>query len=569
MLKIGAKLSLPLDAVTQTFGVLSIRGAGKSNLAAVMAEEMYAAGLPFVVIDPVGSWWGLRSSGDGKGPGLAVPIFGGRHGDVPIERNKSGELLADLIVDERLSCVVDLSDFDSEAAKKQFLLSFAKRLYRRNTEPLHLFLEEADDYIPQRPMRDEAQLLRAWENIVRRGRARGLGLTMITQRSAVLNKNVLEQIETLFVLRTTGPRDRKAIEGWIKHNAMSGDVMQSLPGLQNGEAWIWSPHWLGKIERHKIKRRRTFDSGATPKHKRGKKRTASLADIDLPKLQREWDQTIETAEANDPKLLKAKVRKLSAKLSKAEKQQQTKTVEVPVIKPEDLKKFAANVDKFKAAIEKLLTIADTATKTITALSMLLEPFRANRGGVPKVAGFALETKPRAPRVPIVQRDHKPDNESNGERKVGPGERAILIAIAARSADGFNGAHREQLTVLTGYKRSTRNTYLQRLLAANLIYETAGRFFATEAGVDLLGDDYEPLPTGAELQRYWLEKLPEGEAKILELLLINHPRPVTREGIGLATSYKRSTRNTYLQRMKSRGIVQISGDAVSAREELFE
>ncbi len=81
----GKRLALPADAITQTFGILAVRGAGKSNLGAVMAEEMFAAKLPFVVVDPVGSWWGLRSSGDGKGAGVAVPIFGGAHGDVPLE----------------------------------------------------------------------------------------------------------------------------------------------------------------------------------------------------------------------------------------------------------------------------------------------------------------------------------------------------------------------------------------------------------------------------------------------------------------------------------------------------
>lgn len=104
MLHLSPDLAIPDGAVTQTFGILAVRGAGKSNTAAVMAEEMFAAKLPFVVIDPVGAWWGLRSSFDGKGPGLAIPIFGGQHGDVPLNR-ESGELLADLIVEKRLSCV--------------------------------------------------------------------------------------------------------------------------------------------------------------------------------------------------------------------------------------------------------------------------------------------------------------------------------------------------------------------------------------------------------------------------------------------------------------------------------
>src|SRR5439155_5194214 len=102
-------------------------------------------------------------------------------------------------------------------------------------------------------------------NIVRRGRARGLGITLITQRSAVLNKNVLTQVENLFVLRTTGPQDRAAIEAWIKYHAQLQEVLESLPGLETGEAWFWSPHWLKVMRRVQIRRRTTYDSGATPK----------------------------------------------------------------------------------------------------------------------------------------------------------------------------------------------------------------------------------------------------------------------------------------------------------------
>ena len=65
-LHIGRALSLPLQAVTSTFTLLAVRGAGKTNLGRVIAEEMFAAGLPFVAIDPVGSWYGLRSGRDGS-----------------------------------------------------------------------------------------------------------------------------------------------------------------------------------------------------------------------------------------------------------------------------------------------------------------------------------------------------------------------------------------------------------------------------------------------------------------------------------------------------------------------
>jgi DNA helicase HerA-like ATPase len=55
-LKISKELSLPAEAVTETFAILAKRGAGKTYTSAVMVEEMLKASLPVVVIDPVGVW---------------------------------------------------------------------------------------------------------------------------------------------------------------------------------------------------------------------------------------------------------------------------------------------------------------------------------------------------------------------------------------------------------------------------------------------------------------------------------------------------------------------------------
>jgi len=287
---LGEGLELPPEYVTATGALLAVRGAGKTNGARVMAEGMFDAGLPFVAIDPVGSWYGLRSGRDGKAAGgLAIPIFGGRHGDVPIDRAEGADV-ADIIVRENLSCLLDLSRFESEAAKKDFLLDFTKRLYEQNETARHLFLEEADDYIPQRPMRDEVRLLRAWENIVRRGRGRGLGMTMVTQRSAAINKNVLTQVETLFVLRTSSPQDRKAIEGWVRSSSVevSKEDLATVPQLKSGEAFCWSPHFPTCVTRFRFKLSRTWDSGATPKP--GEKRAATLAQVDVAKLTEELEK---------------------------------------------------------------------------------------------------------------------------------------------------------------------------------------------------------------------------------------------------------------------------------------
>jgi uncharacterized protein len=105
-LHIAEGFSLPAEAVTHTFAILAMRGAGKSNAAVAMAEEMYKAGLHWVAIDPKGDWWGIRSSADGKSPGLPVVIFGGQHGDLPLEPD-AGAFIAELILDQMITCVME------------------------------------------------------------------------------------------------------------------------------------------------------------------------------------------------------------------------------------------------------------------------------------------------------------------------------------------------------------------------------------------------------------------------------------------------------------------------------
>jgi hypothetical protein len=322
-LDISGDLALPLDWVTQRGALLAVSGAGKSNAARAIAEEFFQAELPFVAIDPKGDWWGLRAGRDGKPEGgIDIVIFGGKHGDVPLER-EGGKFIADLVVDQRLSCILDLSGFESEADKKKFLLDFATRLYRRNENPLHLFLDEADDYVPQRPMKDELRLLRAFENIVRRGRQKGIGVTLISQRSALLNKNVLTQVETLFAMRTTGPQDLAAVLAWMKHHGADEKMLSTMATLDAGEAWAWSPHYLGKMERIRFRLSHTYDSGATPKNHRRQDALppATLSDVDVSLLRDQMRDTIERAEAEDPVLLHRRIAELEKELRQAQRQQ--------------------------------------------------------------------------------------------------------------------------------------------------------------------------------------------------------------------------------------------------------
>jgi hypothetical protein len=77
-----------------------------------------------------------------------------------------------------------------------------------------------------------------------------------------------------------------------------------------------------------------------------------------------------------------------------------------------------------------------------------------------------------------------------------------------------------------------------------------------------------LPTGQELQAYWLRRLPEGERAVLEASLRSYPHAVDRESLSESTGYKRSTRDAYIQRLSARKLVVPGHGVVKASDHLF-
>jgi hypothetical protein len=139
---------------------------------------------------------------------------------------------------------VDLSDLGSNAARRRFMAAFAEALYETNEEPLHLVLDEADLWAPQRPIKGWEGLLGNIEEIVRRGRVRGFIPWLITQRPAVVHKDVLSQADILIAMKLTASQDRDAIGAWIEGQADRQEckrILGDLPRLQRGEGYLWAP----------------------------------------------------------------------------------------------------------------------------------------------------------------------------------------------------------------------------------------------------------------------------------------------------------------------------------------
>jgi hypothetical protein len=273
--------ALPLDALDERIAIVGTAGSGKTYAAKGFVERLFETGAHVTIVDPLGVWWGLRASADGAAPGYPVVVFGGRHADVPITADM-GTALGRMIAREALVCIVDLSELGSSAARRRFMAAFAEALYEANQEPLHLILDEADLWAPQRPIKGWEGLLGHIEEIVRRGRVRGFIPWLITQRPAVLHKDVLSQADILIAMKLTASQDRDAIGAWIEGQADRQEgkrILADLPRLQRGEGYLWAPG-RGILDRVTFPSIRTFDSSRTPKRGERLATPRTLAEVD-------------------------------------------------------------------------------------------------------------------------------------------------------------------------------------------------------------------------------------------------------------------------------------------------
>lgn len=528
---------LPFDtsAVTQTFGFIARKGHGKTYAAGKLVEEIYMHA-SVIVLDPVGTWYGLRLAADGKKQSaFSIPVFGGDHGDVPITSDvKTATKLARILVEHDHSAVIDVSTF-RKGEMKTFVAAFCEELFARAKtvrRPLMIVFEEAQVFAPQRVTPDSARMLGAVEDIVRLGRNCGLGSTMITQRPQSVNKEVLNQIECLFVGQLNAAHERKAIDEWISEKGVTLDTRE-LPSLPVGTMYLWSPGWLQTFQKVKVLQKKTFDASATPT-------------VGAPR--------------HSAKLEKLTHHALRALLEPEPVEKSDVTAGVPVAQlRKAVKDLQARVEELESllAAERKRTGRESAASRVETISKPLP--------ISKAALFLNESHTTHVSKSQAKREREQLAPAT-QAKPARGETAVLTAIAQHGKDGVS---REQVTILTGYKRSTRDAYIQRLKQSGYIEFVSGVIRVAAAGVLLLGPWFKPLPTGDALRKHWLDTLPQGEAAVLDVLCKVWPSALSRERISELTGYKRSTRDAYIQRLCVRKLGGLrSGGYVEASAMLF-
>ena len=564
-------LALPRTAVTQTFGFLARRGAGKTYAATKLFELLVGAGAPCIALDPVGNWYGLRLARNGKSPGLQVPVFGGLHGDLEIAPD-SGGAVARMLLEHHYSAVLDVSGF-RKGQRKRFVTDFAEELFegaKRDKRARHVFIEEAQLFAPERGGRGDERMLGAIQDIVRLGRNYGLGATLVSQRPQSVSKEVLNQVECLCVGQLSGSHERKAIEAWTVANADAERLdTTTLPSLAVGSFWVYSPQWLKLCRRVHIARKRTYDASATPELGEELPAPAQLKRLDGGLLVEQFLDASKSSRSDAAPPARAVSPRTSSDTRTAEE------LAAAHRRVAELKEGIARLEPLLQAVnDRHLAVLAATARMGTAIEELFAAVAPSssrppavpvslryRDDIPEVGGqdAGIESNQTLPphrlRAPVFPATSPAGVSDTPDKCPAGGMRRILIALTQADPSGLD-TRRLGIRARLRRKAGTFTTYLGKLRRFGWVEGGADRLLITEAGRSALGP-FEPLPTYGDLREQYLAELGDtGAARMLRTLAEVYPEGLQpdelRQRVGLANA---GTFTTYLGTLRRRELVE--------------
>jgi len=563
----------PKSVLEHHVAVLGKTGSGKTSTAKLLIEQVVADGNSRVcVLDTVKSdWWGVISSADGKRPGLPFHILGGPHGHVPIHES-AGRAVAEIVASGELRhSIIDMAEF-APGGGNNFFTDFAPALLRHMRGVLYLVIEEAHELAPKERsgLNKENMAIHFAKKLATAGRSKGIRLLVITQRIQALHNAVLGSCETLIAHRLTAPADQSPVIAWLRANTtkeIADTISQGLAGLRKGMAWLVSGE-AQLFQRIEFQRISTYDNTATPTEE-GRKRSVASAPVDQDRLRSIIGEAVKEAEANDPTKLKRRIAELERELARKPVQVQvpgaektiTKRVEVPVVKSA----VAARVESAIKRIDELgVRFGDSVKAMAEAAQSLAVQLRdARREGEPAPARPAAVARLPQYRPPPPARAPKPAEAPNTEADVdgiGNAHQRVLDSIAWWATVGVGAPDKGSVAFIAGYTVSGNfKNLVGTLRTHNLIeYPDAGKVRLTSAGE--AAANYPERPgTLEDLHDAVRAKLRDAQLKLLNVVIAEHPRAMTKEELAERAGYTVSGNfKNILGSLRSLGLVTKKG-----------
>ena len=267
----GSPVELPVvDVLTGRSFITGKSGSGKSNTASVVIENLLSNGLPVMIVDTDGEYYGLKEAYEILHAGADDEC------DIVVSPEHA-EKLATLALEQNVPIILDVSGYLEESVANELLLEVTKHLFakeKRLKKPFLLVVEECHEYIPEGGGMDETGKMLI--KVGKRGRKHGLGIVGISQRPADVKKDFITQCDWLCWHRLTWDNDTKVV-GRI----LGSKYASAVEDLHDGEAFLMTD-WDESIRRIQFHRKQTFDAGATP----------GLDDFERPELKSVSDDLV-------------------------------------------------------------------------------------------------------------------------------------------------------------------------------------------------------------------------------------------------------------------------------------
>jgi hypothetical protein len=330
-LSISKDLNLNLeDLIGQCIAILGIRGSGKSNTAGVIFEELLQNNYPLSIVDIEGEYFGLKEK-------YEVLVVGTGEGvEIEIDANCAGEI-AQVSMEQNVPVVLDLSGFLSEE-RTELLKAYLSSLWNLAgtlRKPYMIGIEEAHEFIPQGVKNELKEMI---ARIALRGRKRGLGGIVVSQRSAKVDKDVLSQAGMLFLHRVVHEVDMRVYSELLPWR--KSEVKEIITSLDTGDCIYVNGDSILPIY---VRERATFHAGFTP----------SLEVVQSPALKSVSASIIETIErARSEKGSKSPTEQLEHRIEQLERMLESKDERIS-----DLEEVARTLGYIKLEIPSFVSEA--------------------------------------------------------------------------------------------------------------------------------------------------------------------------------------------------------------------
>jgi uncharacterized protein len=552
MSKIDIGIKIDLETFIETKLLIEAdSGSGKSWTIRKIAEEC-SGKVQQIIIDPEGDFITLRE----KYPFALVSKSGG---DIPLNL-RYAEALAHKLLETGISVIIDLYEF-KQHEREQFVKVFCEALMNAPKSLRHsclVYLDEAQLFCPEdkRAISTSAVI-----DLCTRGRKRGLCAILATLRISILNKSAAAQCKNKMMGSTSLPLDQKRVGDEL--GLRTKEEIRDLRNLGKGEFWAFGPAISKEIVKFKVGQVKTTHI------KSGSKLTsAPPTPAAIKKILSKLEDIPEEAEKElaTKKQFQEEIKRLKNELKnseKGDKEADSKLQEKVLQLQTDLKthKVLAN------ALKKEL---DGRTALLNKIKGMIGDFKEVKVDPELLKPVAIQQPAKGVPVVSVRKpmiiDHQP-RQTNGA--VTGGAMRMLKAAAMFHP---NSITKTRMAALAGLSHTSGSfsTYKATLKREGLVLDSGDHFVITEEGLNKAGD-FEPLPTDPDvLVDMWCGIVGGGASRMLKALAKEYPNELSKSELGAEAGINHTSGSfsTYMATLKRNGLIQVSGQAVKASDELF-